>query len=582
MRSGLLAVRAINQYRRRDVLSYLGLRYYLENDCSKNDLWANDISRHLVNTRDKPIYHRSYHFKEIAKDGNPEYRNIYLPGANEILAESALIYECSKEPAFKSLNCVYSYHFPDISSKEGIFKNYFTGFQRRNNSIANVCTELNDSSTIVRYTDIKKFYPSIRHELALEVWKSACDTSAICNTSRELGERLLSQYAEKSKANNDGLGVLTGPMFSHFIANLVLNKVDEKMSQHMDDKYWRYVDDFVLVGSPNQINTSRNLLHSMLSDMGFSLHDEGKDFEVESNVYLEVAGNSDNSKSNLWRNLIGNIKRFLITKPEELTNLKNAFSAKGINIPLLDYSNTVSEFSYQERFYDWLSKYSWAPEAVSLITINNLVTDALRVRDIYHREVNIILNNDSNVEGYKRKQLISKIRFYAMRLSYLAIPEILVSLSSDISSYPELYLQSSVMSAIYSQDVSSLIKLGANAAQAAAQVLRIQDSTVKCSANLFEEVELQSLAVLRLNGIEVEFSGNLDCDVLNNDPLNQFASGKDQLDLMKSNDLFVKEIACLRGIERPLRHKCFLDTAFDRDEQLSFDIIDQLQVSSYF
>ena len=582
MRSGLLAVRAINQYRRRDVLSYVGLRYYLENDCSKNDLWANDISRHLVNTRDTPIYHCSHHFKEISNDGKIEYRDIYLPGANEILAESALIYECSTEPAFKSLNCVYSYHFPEISSKEGIFKNYFTGFQRRNNSIANVCTELNDSSTIVRYTDIKKFYPNIRHELALEVWKSACDTSTISNTSRELGERLLSQYAETSKVNPDVLGVLTGPMFSHFIANLVLNKVNERMSQHMDDKYWRYVDDFVLVGSPNQISTSRNLLHSMLNDMGFALHDEGKDFEVESNVYLEATKNSDNSKSNLWRNLIGDIKRFLVTKPEEMANLKNAFSDKGINIPLLDYSNTVAEFSYKEQFYDWLSKYSWAPNSVSLITINNLVNDAVRIRDIYHREVNIILNNNSNVEGYQRKQLISKIRFYAMRLSYLAIPEDLASLSSAISSYPELYLQSSVMKAIYSQDVSSLIKLGANAAQAVAQVLRIQNNNVECSHNLFGKVELQSLAVLRLNGIEIKFPENLDCNALSDDPLNQFASGRNPLDLMKSHDLFIKEIACLRGTERPLRHKDFLNSAFDRDEQLSFDIIDQLQVSSYF
>jgi heat shock protein HspQ len=411
MRSGLLAVRAINQYRRRDVLSYLGLRYYLENDCSKNDLWANDISRHLVNTRDTPIYHRSYHFKEISNDGTTEYRNIYVPGANEILAESALIYDCSKEPAFESLKCVYSYHFPEISSKEGIFRNYFTGFQRRNNSIANVCTELNDSSTIVRYTDIKKFYPTIRHELALEVWKLACDTSTLSNTSRELGERLLSQYNETSKATNDGLGVLTGPMFSHFIANLVLDKVDKTMSQHMEDKYWRYVDDFVLVGSPDRVRNSRNLLHSMLSDMGFSLHDEGKDFEVQSNVYLEVAKKADNSKSNLWTNLIANIKRFLITKPEEIINLKIAFYEKGINIPLLDYSNIVAEFSYRERFYDWLSKYSWAPESVSLITVNNLVNDALRIRDIYHKEVNIILSNNSNVEGYQRKQLISKIRF---------------------------------------------------------------------------------------------------------------------------------------------------------------------------
>ena len=65
MRPELLAVRAINQYRRRDVLAYLGLRYYLENDCAKNDVWARDISAHLVKTQESPIYYRSYHFKEM-------------------------------------------------------------------------------------------------------------------------------------------------------------------------------------------------------------------------------------------------------------------------------------------------------------------------------------------------------------------------------------------------------------------------------------------------------------------------------------------------------------------------------------
>jgi len=67
-----------------------------------------------------------------------------------------------------------------------------------------------------------------------------------------------------------------------------------------------------------------------------------------------------------------------------------------------------------------------------------------------------------------------------------------------------------------------------------------------------------------------------------NDPLNQFALGRNPAILMKSDDLFIKEIACLRGIEEISRHKYFLDSAFDRDEQLSFGIIDQLQSSNYF
>ena len=37
MKAGLLAIRATNQYRRRDVLAYLGLRYYLDNSAARSD-----------------------------------------------------------------------------------------------------------------------------------------------------------------------------------------------------------------------------------------------------------------------------------------------------------------------------------------------------------------------------------------------------------------------------------------------------------------------------------------------------------------------------------------------------------------
>ena len=349
MRPELLAVRAINQYRRRDVLAYLGLRYYLENDCAKNDVWARDISTHLVKTQDSPIYYRSSHFKEMNENG-VGHRNIYLPGPNEILAESALLDDCSKELSFQSLECVYSYRFSDQSSKEGIFKNYFPGFQQRNKSIASICDSLGSAGTKVLYTDIKKFYPSIRYELALDAWKSACKKSKISNQSNELGEKLLTQYAETARKHNEGLGILTGPMFSHLIANLILSKVDQQMTAYTQNRYWRYVDDFVLVGSPDQIRDSRKLLSSILNDIGFSLHDEVKDFEVESNSWLETAKNTDNSKGKIWTNLVINIKRFLTTKPAELSFLKQAFLDKGINIPLIDYSSAVAESSFLESY----------------------------------------------------------------------------------------------------------------------------------------------------------------------------------------------------------------------------------------
>lgn len=581
MRPELLAVRAINQYRRRDVLAYLGLRYYLENDCAKNDVWARDISAHLVKTQDSPIYYRSSHFKEMNENG-VDHRNIYLPGPNEILAESALLDDCSKYDSFKSLECVYSYRFSEQSSKEGIFKNYLSGFKERTNSIVSICNSSVDTDTRVLYTDIKKFYPSIRYELALDTWKSACNESKISRQSHELGEKLLTQYDETVRNDKEGLGVLTGPMFSHLIANLILAKVDRQMTEYTQNRYWRYVDDFVLVGSADEIRDSRKHLSSILGDMGFVLHEQGKDFDIDSNSWLEITNNTGDLKVKIWAELVGNIKNFLIAKPAKLHLLKQAFSDKGINIPLLDYSSAVAESSFREKFFDLRDKYFWFIDSVRVLSVDELVDKALEARKIYHEEIKILLNRDPSIEGYAKKQLISQLRFYAMRLSYLATPDILRSISSALSNYRDLYLHEKVMDAIQSKDVSSLIKLGNNAVQAAAQILRTQVREVTCSFYPSSEVELQGLAILRLNDINVKFSKNLDSQPVINDPVNQFALGTNPAALMKSSDLFIKEIACLRGITETSRHKYFLDSAFDRDEHLSFDIIEQLQSSSYF
>lgn len=79
LRPGILAVRAVNQYRRRDVLTYLGLRYYLNNAAARTDQWAKQIAPDIVMTRTDSPYFHALHFKEITQNGKVEHRQIILP-----------------------------------------------------------------------------------------------------------------------------------------------------------------------------------------------------------------------------------------------------------------------------------------------------------------------------------------------------------------------------------------------------------------------------------------------------------------------------------------------------------------------
>lgn len=572
MKPELLAVRAVNQYRNYDILAYLGLRYYLENQCARRDRWSIDIATRLAFTRTSPNYFRSFHFKDVHTNNSVIHRDVYIPSPNDALAEAALINECSKFEAFQSLQCVYSNRFPSKDSKEGIYQRYFSGLKDRHKSVADFCKS--SSSTILQYTDIKKFYPHITTELALKIWKEACEKTDIHHKYRELGEKLLFDHESISLSfnpNNRKGHLLTGPMFSHLIANLVLDSIDKKMSMEMPEQYWRYVDDVILSGEEEKVTSARNLLESLLGEKGLFLHTGDKDFKVSNSDWLKGENDFDNSKSSLWWNFINNIKRFLLINPDQQPQLAQAFMENGVNINVLDYAYAIKESSYQEKVQDWLLKYgSWAIGKTRSLSVFGLVKESLYVRKMMIEEMNLLLETNPNIDGYERKRLIPKLRYRAGQIAYLGTPDILRSVNEKLSLYPELHVLSKVIGAAESRDISDLLALGSNAVKAAAQVLRLQNTPVKCSLETFGDVESQGIAILQLYGIEITSQKSLDSI----SPLTSFASENCEMqDLMESDNLFIKELACLRGVAQPKKHLSLLNTAFDRDDEFVFDII---------
>lgn len=157
---GLLALRAINQYRRRDVLAYLGLRYYLANVATRSDRWAQEVATDLVLRRSGPSYLSVQHFKEVDSRGQVQHRNIYLPGPNEALAEAALLDACAKRGgAFARSERVFSYRLASERDSSGVFQHYMHGLRERHSAIASACKQ--QPSAKVVYLDIRRFYPSV-------------------------------------------------------------------------------------------------------------------------------------------------------------------------------------------------------------------------------------------------------------------------------------------------------------------------------------------------------------------------------------------------------------------------------------
>ncbi len=567
-----LAVKALNQYRRRDIFPYLALRYYVESSVGRQNRWIKDVCTRLTTQNDNFGYLRMYHFKDISDD-NFIHRDIYVPGPTEALAEVALITELSTHEAFTPKPYVYSYRFSSQKEKSGVFKPYFNGFKERHKSISDSCWKAENG--VVLYTDIKKFYPSITSADAVAAWKEACRHSKLNSDYEQLGLRILENHMKASQKDQTGKGLLTGPTFSHVIANLLLDRIDQEMNAISDGNYWRYVDDVVFVGTTKQVFLWREELEGKFNELNLVLHDGDKEFQVSCEEWLEGEFDFDNSIGNEWVSLISDVKRFLLANPLQKHELQESFQKNNIRIPVVDYSNAVKDSSYLQRFQDWMRKYKWATKSVKSITINGLLSQAKKCEESLHIKLAALLNEDRSSSPYAEKRITPKLRYLSGRLLYLSSREKLGRLGKILIIRRDLYLIAKIMEAVSSRDFTDVLSMGVNATHSAAQLVRAESNElvhINNNIDLSPVVE-QSLAVLVINGVQHNYKAI-------NTELMQLVAATGMKDLMQSGNGFIKEFACLHGLSEP-RHQNILDSSFDRDEELAMDVLNQLQRSSH-
>lgn len=570
--ASVIALKALNQYRRRDIYAYLGLRYYLNNSSSNSDYWIEKVCCKLVIDGSEYGYLQSYHYKDYV-DNKYIYRDVYLPTPNETLSESLLIYNLSKHKEFHPKPYVFSYRYADETDLTGLFSPYFDGVKERHKFIEKLCWENENSSVL--YTDIKKFYPSIKVEDALRVWCEKCESSEIEPKYIDLGKKLLKNHFELNIKNSTGNSILTGPMFSHVIANLLLDEIDSKMYELTKGRYCRYVDDVILVGTQVELDNWREQLESMFSELGLDLHDGEKDFSVVNDEWLEGANDFNSSISNNWMKLIANLKRFLFANSKQREMLSEAFNTQSIRIPVLDYSVAMKESSTLQKLADWVKNYHWSSRSVRKISIESLISQATACKYEMLDKAFEYIELIGSANEYEKKRYIPKIKFLSGRLLMLLTTKELQQLFEKLSSLNEFHQITTTIQSLITRDVTESLKMGANATQAVAQLLAIDSAPVLIDKKRLEDTDSsvieQSLAVLDINGI------NYDIDTVPSE-LRLFSKGVEIENLMDSKDRYIKEMASLHGIG-DARHTDIMLSCFDRNEELAIDILNQVQSS---
>ena len=566
-----LAKRAVYEYRRRDTLAYASLRLYLSNQSASRDRWAREVASDLVLDQGQPIYNRIRYFKKMGKRDNCEFRDLYIPGPNEILAETALLGDCAKYSEIFQPPCgVYSYRLSSRTTSNGVYKYYFYGFLDRHSAIAKACHEQSDSMVI--YTDITEFYPSISIELAKKVWSAACDDSDFPDSGRELGMKLLENY-ERSTSNS-GSGLPIGPMFSHLIGNLVLRDIDLKMAEVAPGRYFRYVDDFVFV-APNEEAVKLELdLKGMLNSKGLELHPE-KRIPVPARRWLKVANIFDDEESSVsWKTFVGKLKQLMLFRPSSRLEMEKELRDAEIRIRPLDYSRAGQERDFRSRVRYLVENVRFRLRMRDL-SPNRIVQEGLQLRSRYMGELFEALQYLKSSDTFGRKMSKTRVRYLLARLAYLATPDQLLTIADLVADVEEVTIYAAILRALANRDVSDLLRFGPVAAKSVARSLKMHSSPVRCTVTKLTEEATQAYAILLLYGVPLEVAGELP-----ESTMTRFCRGGHGISaLLDSSDLYFRELSCLHGLDEPEVLKRTLETAFDRDEELAFEMMDILDVS---
>lgn len=133
--------------------------------------------------------------------------------------------------------------------------------------------EIDEAISSGRYThfvkiDVKNFYPSINHGLLLKILRKSIRKKEILYLiTSAIESKTLSERQSQSDKNLDknSLGVPQGLSISNILAEIYLSDFDREIVKFPDIKYFRYVDDILVLCDGKYVKVAKKLIGGLNS-----------------------------------------------------------------------------------------------------------------------------------------------------------------------------------------------------------------------------------------------------------------------------------------------------------------------------
>jgi hypothetical protein len=431
-------------------------------------------------------------FKSIA-DGKYLYRHYSVPSPTSALADSYAISVIHDHQIVDRRSYVYSYRRPADGRYPRSYEYFSVGYRARNEAIASALT---DTGMVAVITDIRNFYPSVDVRKSINALRNRLNAAVgVSNRDRSV----VMASANRACLIRDGQqhGLRVGPEISHVLADISLENVDSKLSREFGDRYFRYVDDIVVVVPKGDASTARRTIEEVLEEAGHSISEE-KDAIADLQDwmgYKAVAGRLQSASASALNNFRFRVKLYMAKRPSDVEVLKEGLRGCGVFLPVEQLLDCSRHRAWRYRISSLFSKNWNIVVSCWNDSLSDVVLAGRHCKQLVIEEVDRVLNgSDRSAESsVARKWRIQDSRVAINRALYFADEDTLSRITHYAGGAPELAETSAVCRALLG-DPSQVIKMPGPALAAFSQIASIRGSRFPDLGKYVGDVEGNMLA----------------------------------------------------------------------------------------
>ena len=550
----LFLIRSLNYSKRYHLPSYMAMRLFALSVVSdKNSAWLERYIYRKTDLRKKSRYIPFKSLKKVNPDNTTECRSFSLASPVVAMSEAWLLNELSKCPDFQVKDCVYSYLWPTKNSGN-CFKFFVQGYNDRNEDISTALKSLPDSGFLI--TDIRNFYPSIPRSMLFSRLEEKLSSSDL---TKEIKQIVLDLAKASLPSDVSETGIAIGPTISHLLANVYMEDFDRQMLERCPGKYFRYVDDIVIVDKVDKLPDHQKFISHLMEQHGLKIHDGKTEIlrDTDWHNHFPKYPKSGNSFNELQRDL----QIFFMLYPGKFDKVKSRFAEQGISLPLNRY---IADSRYR-RFRRYILREFSAILKNIFVTESDLVKSAISLRETLFEELKTICEELKGLSPTKYRWQIKRLRHRVNPLIYLFPLQEYSKIIELLAKVPEFYDTIALLQSLIRKDPGKLLHMpGAPVRTFAEIALELGFRKSKYPHPLVSDTHVDSVCVLLLNDlIELDASNYKSGK---HTELLSFCSMQPPAKIESNDFTYINEVRCLQLNASKKLMESIMRTRFDSNE----------------